>query len=206
MPSVRVVPAFDPGNDRHPGFGVRAEPSAGEQLAFEGGEEALGHGIVVAVADRAHRGADADFLAAAPEADRSLLAALIGVMDHRGWPARPNGHIERVEHEIGPQMGRHRPAHNPAAADVEDDREIEEPHPDGDVGDIGDPKLIGALRPEGPFDQIGRRGGRGIATRRPWSFRRVTPTMPCSRIRRATRWWLMRSPPSVSSAWIIGAP
>jgi len=163
VPSARVVPAFDPVKDRRPGFGLGVEPSAVEQLTFEGGEEALGHRIVVAVAHRPHRGADADLLAAAPEADRGILAALVGVMDHRGRPALPNGHVERVEHELGLQMGGHRPAHDPAAADIEDDREIEESGPGGDVGDIRDPELVGALGPEGPLDQIGRRRGGGIA-------------------------------------------
>jgi hypothetical protein len=73
-------------------------------------------------------------------------------MDHRGRLALPNGHVERVEHELGLQVGGHGPAHDPAAADIEDDREIEESRPRGDVGDIGDPELIGALRPERPLN------------------------------------------------------
>jgi putative transposase len=31
----------------HPGFGLGCEPAAAEQLGLEGGEEALGHGVVI---------------------------------------------------------------------------------------------------------------------------------------------------------------
>src|SRR6476619_7027588 len=39
------------------GLGLEAVPR--EKLAFEGGEEALAHGVVIGVADRAHRGTHA---------------------------------------------------------------------------------------------------------------------------------------------------
>ncbi len=41
MPLVRVVPALDEVEDGHPGLGLGREAAAVEQLAFEGGEEAL---------------------------------------------------------------------------------------------------------------------------------------------------------------------
>jgi hypothetical protein len=53
-----------------------------EQLAFEGCEEALRHGVVVGVAHAAHRGTDAECLAAVAEGDRGVLAALVAGMDH----------------------------------------------------------------------------------------------------------------------------
>ena len=36
------------------------------------------------------------------------LTALVGVMGHGGRPPLRHGHIQRVEDEVGPQVGRHR--------------------------------------------------------------------------------------------------
>ena len=42
MATVRIVPALQPLEDRHPRFGLAAEPSPVEHFALERGEEALG--------------------------------------------------------------------------------------------------------------------------------------------------------------------
>ena len=47
MATVRIVPALHPLEDRHPRFGLAAEPSPVEHFALERGEEALGHGIML---------------------------------------------------------------------------------------------------------------------------------------------------------------
>src|SRR5690606_22092590 len=65
--TMRVVPALDPLEDRHPGFGLAFEPPTVKHLAFERGEEALGHRVVVGIAHRAHRRHDAGFPAALTE-------------------------------------------------------------------------------------------------------------------------------------------
>ena len=49
VPAVGVVEAFQVVEDGYPGFGPGAEAVAVQQLAFQGGEEALGHGVVVGV-------------------------------------------------------------------------------------------------------------------------------------------------------------
>ena len=43
MATVRIVPALQPLEDRHPRLGLAAESSPVEHFALEGGEEALGH-------------------------------------------------------------------------------------------------------------------------------------------------------------------
>lgn len=58
-----VVKALDEGEHRHPRLSLGAEAAAVEQLALEGGEEGLGHGVVIGVTDRAGGGADARFFA-----------------------------------------------------------------------------------------------------------------------------------------------
>ena len=59
MATVRVIPPFDVLEDRHAGLGLRRERALVDELAFEGGEEALGHRVVGAVANRTHRRDDA---------------------------------------------------------------------------------------------------------------------------------------------------
>ncbi len=53
--AMRVVAALDEIEDRHAGLDLGLEALPVEQLAFEGGEEALTHGVVETIAGRAHR-------------------------------------------------------------------------------------------------------------------------------------------------------
>lgn len=52
MASTWIVPALDEPEDGHAGLRLGSELSPVEQLAFERGEEALAHRVVVGVADR----------------------------------------------------------------------------------------------------------------------------------------------------------
>ncbi len=72
---------FDAAEDRHPSLAVRAEAVPVKQLAFPRREVALAHGVVVGIADRAGRGADAGVLAAAAESQRGMSRALIAMVD-----------------------------------------------------------------------------------------------------------------------------
>ncbi len=66
MSPVRVIPPLDEVEDGHPGLGLDREATAVQQLALEGGEEALTKGAVVRVPP--HGRADADLAAAEPNA------------------------------------------------------------------------------------------------------------------------------------------
>src|SRR5215472_16151526 len=76
MATSGIVPPLDVAEDRHPGLGLRCEPVACQQLAFQCGEEALAHGVVVGVTDRSHGWAHAGFPAAAAERQRCILPGL----------------------------------------------------------------------------------------------------------------------------------
>ena len=115
-----------------------------KQLAFEGGEETLAHGIVVGIADRAHRGAHAGITAAATEFDRGILRPLVGVMDHLPGPSCRQRHVQGIEHQLFGECRGHRPADNATAIRIEHDREIEKAYPCRDVGDVSDPQPSGA--------------------------------------------------------------
>ena len=121
MTPPRVVPPFDEREHRRPRLGVRRPLRAVEQLALQRREEALGHRVVEAVADRTHRRRHAPFLTAGAEGQRRVLAALVGVMDHRRRSALLHGHLQRFGHQRRAQVRCHRPTHDPPAEHVEDD-------------------------------------------------------------------------------------
>src|ERR1700739_4909650 len=56
MTASRIVEALDEGEPCASRLGLRLEPAAIEQFAFEGREEAFAHGVVIGIADRTHRG------------------------------------------------------------------------------------------------------------------------------------------------------
>ena len=78
VPASGVVEAFDIGKDRHPSLGLGSKRPAIEQLALERGEEALAHGVVEAIADRAHRRPDMRLAAASAEFNRGVLGEFNG--------------------------------------------------------------------------------------------------------------------------------
>ena len=76
VPPMRIVPAFDVAKDLQLRLAGRLETVFREQLRFERGEKALGHRAIIRIAARAHRGPDAEHLAAVPEGNRPVLTAL----------------------------------------------------------------------------------------------------------------------------------
>jgi len=76
-------------------------------------------------------------------------------MDHVRRPTLAEGHVEGVQNQLGSQVVGHRPADDPAAPDIHDDREIEKARRGWDVGDIGDPQLVRASCLEVAVHQIG---------------------------------------------------
>jgi hypothetical protein len=101
----------------------------GEELALEGGEEGLGHGVVVGVADTAHRRAHASLLAAESELDRGVLAPLVGVVDDVAGLALLHGELEGVDDQLRAQMGLHGPADDTSAPGIENHGQVEESRP-----------------------------------------------------------------------------
>jgi len=162
-----VVETFDEVEHRQLGHGTIGEPGAVEQLAFERGEEALAHGVVVAIADRSHRRPDACLAAASSELGRGVLASLVGVVnDAMRRPALLDGHGHGIEDQLRGHARAHGPADDLPAPDVEHDRQKEKPGQRRDVRDVGHPQLIGLGRHELTIDQIRRRPCGWIAARR----------------------------------------
>src|SRR5437764_5840639 len=55
MQPHRIIPTLDIAEAGHLGLGLGCEPAAAEQLGLEGGEEALGHGVVVGLPSGEYR-------------------------------------------------------------------------------------------------------------------------------------------------------
>ena len=123
---MRVVPALDPTEEFGLRFGAILEGRLVEQFALEAGEEALCHGVVVAISDGTHREPDAFVSAALPEGQESVLAALIGVMDHLLRPALGDRHLQRADHEVARERRIHGPAEDSPIEHVKDDGQLGE--------------------------------------------------------------------------------
>src|SRR5262245_8627945 len=100
--------------------GVAKQGGVAKQFALQGRKEALHHGVVLAITDRAHRGANARSPAALLKGDRWVLAAVVGMVKDAGHrTAMRQRHIERRKDEFGAQVAGHGPAHEARRAGVE---------------------------------------------------------------------------------------
>ena len=126
MPAVWIVPPFDVFEKGSFCVVERAEAVAVQQLAFDGCEETLAQGVVKAVADGSHGGTDTGLLAAQAKGQRRLLRSLVGMMDHVVGPALPQGHIQRVQNQLGVQARVHRPTDNAYGIGIQDHGKVEE--------------------------------------------------------------------------------
>src|SRR3989304_535350 len=110
-----IVPTFDPEGTpgrcemkhRLAGLLPRTQRPTIQELALQRGKEALAECVVVAVADRSHGRPHAGLSATFPESDRSVLAALIGVVNHPSRTPLLDGHSQGIENQLGAQMGGH---------------------------------------------------------------------------------------------------
>jgi hypothetical protein len=133
--ALAVIEDLDVVEDLGPQFDLRGPGAAVDELCFEGREEALGDGVVEAVALGAHRLRDPGGPGLLAEGQRHELAALIGVPDQPGCrPALGERHLQSIGDELGAHVIGHRPAHDPARVEVLD--------ADSEVGDVGDPAAV----------------------------------------------------------------
>jgi hypothetical protein len=96
------------------------------------------------------------------------LPALVGMMDKpRRRAAARDGHLERVDDELGAHVIGHRPADDAAAVGILDGGEVQPALPCAQVCDVGDPEHVGRLRPEAPFDEVVGDADAGHPDRRP---------------------------------------
>tara|TARA_R110002051_G_scaffold16182_2_gene48950 strand:+ start:5994 stop:6335 length:342 start_codon:yes stop_codon:yes gene_type:complete len=78
-----------------------------------------------------------------------ILYLAVGVVDQAGRrPLAFDGHVEGVERDFGVQGLAHGPADDLAGVHVEDGDEVELALAGRDVGQVGDPYLVGGRPPE----------------------------------------------------------
>ncbi len=94
---MRVIAALNELEDSRLRLGLGLEAAAVQKLAFERREEAFAHGVIEAVADRAHGGSHAGLLAARSESNGCVLRTLVGMMDHVLRPPLIDRDVERIE-------------------------------------------------------------------------------------------------------------
>ena len=69
----------------------------------------------------------------------------------------PGGHVQRLQRQdVSSQRGGDVPAHDPPRVDVGHERDVGEPRPRRDIGDVSDPQAPGCVGGEPALDQIGR--------------------------------------------------
>ena len=96
-----ILPSFDEVEERHLGLGMGSESLPIEQLAFQGREEALAHGIVVAVANRAHGRPVSGPTTATAKGGRGILRTLIGMVDDHLGAMLLESHLQGLQGQAG---------------------------------------------------------------------------------------------------------
>jgi hypothetical protein len=86
----------------------------------------------------------------------STLAAAIRMVDHLLGSALGQCHVDRGQHQLGPEMMFHRPADYFARAGIQHHCQIQKARPGRDVGDVGYPEPIELSDAEVAIDQIRR--------------------------------------------------
>ena len=198
MTTVWVVPAFYEFKDRHAGLSLGTEYAPVNELAFKCSEKAFRHSVVKTIPYRAHRRRDTHLPAAFPECVGGILATLIAVINDADWTELPQCHVERLDHQLGTQVIGHRPAHQPPAEGVDDDRQKQESGPGRHVGDVGNPKTIRRIGFEPALNEVRSWTEPVVAARVP--LRLDSPASRISRINLATRLRPMRITSAASLA------
>ena len=121
-----VVEALDKVEEGATSLSRSWEAVAVQQLTLQRGKEALTQGIVIAVPYGSHRGSNASSATTLAKGKRGVLSALVRMMDHALWTSLPQSHLQRIEHQLSPQVSIHSPAHHPAAEGIEHHGQIEE--------------------------------------------------------------------------------
>lgn len=159
MTPLEVVEVFDPGFNRIASCHAGVPDLVVRQFRAEGGEEAFGHGVIKAISSAAHAGFDFGQGQFFLEFPAGILGAPVG-MEDEPWGRIPTeeSHAESAEDEFGVEVGFQSPSDDAAAEKVEDDAEIEPAFLGPEVGDIGNPGLVGLLGVEVTFQEVGSHG------------------------------------------------
>jgi hypothetical protein len=173
MKSRAIVEALDVVEREAARLGARVEGEVVEPLGFERMEEALGRGVVEAVAGAAHAAHDAVAIEELLVVGAAVRPTAIAVVEEPRCGAPPrDGAAQRLEGErlLGPR--RRRPPHNATREGIEEDGEEEPALAGAHLRDVGEPQTVGRVGVELALQAVGRgrqirRGARGDAAEAP---------------------------------------
>jgi hypothetical protein len=112
-------------------------------LCLEEAVDRLGERVVITVADAADRRFDAGLGQALGVFDRQVLRSAIRVMHQaRSRPSLMNGLFQGIQDEPGVGRAAHSPSDNAAREGVDDEGDVDEALPSGDIGEIAHPKHV----------------------------------------------------------------
>ncbi len=104
-----VVEALDKTEEGASGLSRCWEAVAVQQLTLLRGKEAPTQGFVEPVPNRFHGRADASSATTLVKGKRSVLSALVRMMDHALWMFLPQSHLQRIKHQLSPRVSLHSP-------------------------------------------------------------------------------------------------
>ena len=129
-------------------------------LRLHEAHQRLHRGVVPRRRDRPRRGPDAVVAHGAAEPERHVLRPVVRVVyAARRRPPAGDRHPERVVGQRGAHAVGHRPPDDPPGPYVHHERQVEPPAAGAHVGDVGEPRLVGARCAEVAPHQVRRRVG-----------------------------------------------
>ncbi len=142
--ALAIVAGLNVIKDGGLGLGVRGEVTSVDEFDFEGAPEAFHGGVVVAVALPAHGRKELGLGQSGSKISGGVLDTAIGVEEQLGsWLAVLERHVERGHDQRGVDPFAHGPTDDLSAVKVKDAGEVKPTFLGLDVGDVGDPDLIG---------------------------------------------------------------
>src|SRR6266853_3424761 len=165
MSTTSIIKSLDEFKHGEFGLRLRLKQAPIEQFAFECGEKRLGHRVVVRIAHRTDGWHHTHFPSPLAKGKARILATVIGMMDHPLGPTLCEGHVDRRQNELGPQMILHRPTDNFARARIQHDRQEQKARPWRDVVNISHREAIELVDLKVPIHQIRRQIGVNIGHR-----------------------------------------
>src|SRR4051794_28958998 len=128
-----------------------------DELGFQGLEERLDHGVVIAIPLAGHRDQDGVLVELGLIIDRAILAAAIGVMDQPCFrTAHGQGFAQSGKSQVAMQPVAGCPANHPSCEQVDNDGEVEPAFAGPDIGNVGAPLFVGPCGGEVLIEQVRR--------------------------------------------------
>jgi hypothetical protein len=149
MPAAQVIEFVVVLRDAGFGLAMGFRNPAPDQFGFDGLEERLDNGLVIAIALAAHRRPQAVFAQTFLVVVRTVLTTTVAVKDaaQRRGPER-DGHFQRADRQIAFHGIADSPADHAPGVQGQDDRQIEPALAGPDMADVASPFLIRSVGSE----------------------------------------------------------